>query len=149
VALLDVHDPHVSITSNLCRESGGVEMMGLEPTTPCLQSQFGRDRYLRRQGTAQAEANEALSVGVRWGPVRTGVNGTVVVIERTHAWANQYGKLRWCTERRRTVVEFWLALANAAVVCSRLVRHAWTHHRWRAAPPLPMTPTGAGPKGLR
>jgi hypothetical protein len=34
-----------------------------------------------------------------------------VVIERTHAWGNQYGKLRWCTERRRVVVEFWLALA--------------------------------------
>jgi hypothetical protein len=27
-------------------------------------------------------------------------------IERTHAWVNQYGKLRWCTERRRLVVEF-------------------------------------------
>jgi hypothetical protein len=26
-----MHDPHASITSNLCRESGGVEMM-LEPT---------------------------------------------------------------------------------------------------------------------
>jgi hypothetical protein len=28
------------------------------------------------------------------------------VIEPTHAWGNQYGKLRWCTERRRTVVAF-------------------------------------------
>jgi hypothetical protein len=37
------------------------------------------------------------------------------VIERTHAWANQYGKLRWCTERRRLVVEFWLALALAVI----------------------------------
>ena len=32
-------------------------------------------------------------------------------VERTHAWGNQYGKLRWCTERRRTVVAFWLAQA--------------------------------------
>jgi hypothetical protein len=32
--------------------------------------------------------------------------------ERTHAWGNQYGKLRWCTERRRLVVAFWLALAT-------------------------------------
>jgi hypothetical protein len=31
------------------------------------------------------------------------------VIERTHAWGNQYGKLRWCTERHRLVVQFWLA----------------------------------------
>jgi hypothetical protein len=30
------------------------------------------------------------------------------VIERTHARGNQYGKLRWCTERRTMVVAFWL-----------------------------------------
>ena len=56
------------------------------------------------------------------------------VIERTHAWGNQYGKLRWCTERRRLVVEFWLALASAAIVCGRLVRRAWTHYRWDSRP---------------
>jgi hypothetical protein len=47
-------------------------------------------------------------------------------IERAHAWGNQYSKLRWCTERRRLVVEFWLAMAGAAIVCGRLVRRAWT-----------------------
>jgi hypothetical protein len=51
------------------------------------------------------------------------------VIERTHGWGNQHGKLRWCTERRRVVVEFWLALAAAAIVCGRLVRRAWTSYR--------------------
>jgi hypothetical protein len=56
------------------------------------------------------------------------------VIERTHAWGNQYGKLRWCTERRRMVVELWLALASAAIVCGRLVRRAWTHYRWNGRP---------------
>jgi transposase len=56
------------------------------------------------------------------------------VIERTHAWGNQYGKLRWCTERRRRVVEFWLALANAAIICSRLIRRAWTQYRWHGRP---------------
>ena len=50
------------------------------------------------------------------------------MIERTHAGGNQYGKLRWCTERRRVVVEFWLALATAAMVCGRLLRRAWTSH---------------------
>src|SRR5919204_1652210 len=52
------------------------------------------------------------------------------VIERTHAWSNQYGKLRWCTERRRVVVEFWLRLALALIVVGRLLRRAWTHYRW-------------------
>jgi hypothetical protein len=55
-------------------------------------------------------------------------------VERIHAWGNQYGKLRWCTERRRQVVEFWLALANAAIVCGRLVRRAWTCYRWEHRP---------------
>jgi transposase len=63
-----------------------------------------------------------IQVGRRW------------VIERTHAWGNQYGKLRWCTERRRLVVEFWLALANAAIVVGRLLRRAWTHYRWEDRP---------------
>ena len=46
------------------------------------------------------------------------------VIERTHAWSNQYGTLRWCTERRRVVVEFWLRLALALIVVGRLIRRA-------------------------
>jgi hypothetical protein len=53
----------------------------------------------------------------------------------THAWGDQYGKLRWCTERRRVVVEFWLALANAAIVGGRLLRRAWTCDRWQGRPP--------------
>jgi hypothetical protein len=55
-------------------------------------------------------------------------------VERTHAWGNHYGKLRWCTERRRLVVEFWLALANAAIALGRLVRRAWVSYRWDARP---------------
>jgi len=63
-----------------------------------------------------------IQVGRRW------------VIERTHAWSNQYGKLRWCTERRRLVVGFWLALTLAAIICGRLVRRAWTCYRWERRP---------------
>ncbi len=47
---------------------------------------------------------------------------------------NQYGKLRWCTERRRVVVEFWLLLALALIVVGRLIRRAWTCYRWEARP---------------
>jgi transposase len=56
-------------------------------------------------------------------------------VERTQAWGDQYCKLRWCTERRRIVVEFWLALATAAIVCGRLVRRAWSWFRWPGRPP--------------
>jgi hypothetical protein len=55
-------------------------------------------------------------------------------VERTHACGNQCGKLRWCTERRRIVVQFWLALAAAAIVCGRLVRRAWTSYCWDGRP---------------
>jgi transposase len=58
-------------------------------------------------------------------------------VERTHARVNQDGKLRWCTERRRLVVEFWLALVNAVIVCGRLVRRAWTCYRWDSRPRRP------------
>jgi hypothetical protein len=64
-----------------------------------------------------------IQVGRRW------------VIEPTHAWGNQDGKLRWCTERRRVVVGFWLALADAAIVGGRLLRRAWTCYRWQVALP--------------
>jgi hypothetical protein len=56
------------------------------------------------------------------------------VIERTHAWANQYGKLRRCTERRHVVVEFWLLLALTLIVVGRLIRRAWTDYRWEGRP---------------
>ena len=56
------------------------------------------------------------------------------VIERTHAWGNQYGKLRWCTERRHVVVTFWLTLVLAIIVVGRLVHRAWTHYRWDSRP---------------
>jgi hypothetical protein len=45
-------------------------------------------------------------------------------VERTYAWANQDGKLRWGIGCHRRVVAFWLALATAAIVCGRLVRGA-------------------------
>ena len=55
-------------------------------------------------------------------------------VERTQACGNQDDKLRWCTERRRLVVAFWLALAGAVIVCGRLLRRAWSCYRWQARP---------------
>jgi hypothetical protein len=45
------------------------------------------------------------------------------------------------------VVEFWLALASAIIVCGRLLRRAWTHAAGKAAlAAAPNQPTGAGLK---
>jgi hypothetical protein len=54
-------------------------------------------------------------------------------LKRTHAWANQYGELRLCTERRRIVVQFGL-LALAVIVVGRLIRCAWTRYREEGRP---------------
>jgi hypothetical protein len=64
--------------------------------------------------------------------------GRCWVIERTHAWANHCGKLRWCTERRQRVVDFWLALTLAIITLGRLLRRAWTLPVGQPSPPTPI-----------
>ncbi len=50
------------------------------------------------------------------------------------SWMNGYGKLRRCTEKRATVVRFYLALAAALVVTRCLIREARTRFRWPGRP---------------
>ncbi|WP_078999312.1 hypothetical protein [Streptomyces sp. WM4235] len=45
-------------------------------------------------------------------PIQT---GRLWVVERTNSWMNNFGKLRRCTERRRAVVDFFLALASTII----------------------------------
>lgn len=64
-----------------------------------------------------------LQAGARW------------VIERTNSWHNRgFKKLHVCTERRTRVIEAFIALANAIIIVRRLVRTAWTTHRWDTRP---------------
>jgi aminoglycoside phosphotransferase (APT) family kinase protein len=58
-------------------------------------------------------------------------------VERTHAWGNQYGKLRWCTERRLLGVAFWAGAGRRRHLLGRLVRRAWACCRWDAPPRRP------------
>jgi transposase len=59
------------------------------------------------------------------------------VVERTHSWLNNFGKLRRCTERRRVCVEFFIALAAALVTLRSLLRRAWFLYRWESRPRSP------------
>ena len=105
--------------------------VGPLPTHPVVHLDAGYDYQPCRQVlTTRGMVGQIATRGMP-APIQAGRRW---VIERTHAWANQYGKLRWCTERRRLVVQFWLALASAAIVCGRLVRRAWTHYRWDSRP---------------
>jgi transposase len=108
-----------------------IAVVGPLPAQPVVHLDAGYDyqscrAVLTKQGMVGQIATRGVSapvqVGRRW------------VIERTHAWGNQYGKLRWCTERRRLVVEFWLALASAVIVLGRLLRRVWTQYRWQDRP---------------
>jgi len=55
------------------------------------------------------------------------------LVERTHAW-ELVRQAALVHRASPAVVEFWLALANAAIVLGRLVRRAWTHYRWDRRP---------------
>ena len=55
-------------------------------------------------------------------------------IERLHAWMNGYGKLRRCTDKRTSVVEFYCYLAAAFTVIRRLINRARTRYRWPTRP---------------
>jgi hypothetical protein len=64
-------------------------------------------------------------------PVQAGARW---VVERTHSWMNGYGKLRRCTEKRRSVVDFYLFLAAALVVLRQLIQQARPRYRWPGRP---------------
>jgi hypothetical protein len=106
-------------------------VVGVLPAQPVVHLDAGYDYQPCRQVLAERGMLGKIATRGVPAPIQASRRWPV---ERTHAWGNQYGKLRWCTERRQLVVAFWLALANAAVVCGRLVRRTWTCYRWRARP---------------
>ncbi len=64
-----------------------------------------------------------LQAGARW------------VVERTNSWHNRgFKKLAICTERNAGVIDAFIALANAIITTRRLIRTAWTTHRWDTRP---------------
>jgi transposase len=108
-----------------------LDPLGPLPEQPTVHLDRGYDYQpvrdeLTQRGLAAEIARRGLpapiQVGHRW------------VVERSHAWLNAFGKLRWCTERRRLCVEFYLALACVIVIVRRLVRRIWTHYRWDTRP---------------
>jgi transposase len=121
-----------------CRDDGllaatldTIGVVGVLPQRPVVHLDAGYDSQPCRQ--VLAERGMVGQVATRGIPAPVQADRRWV-IERTHAWGSQYGRLRWCTERRRLVVEFWLALASAVIVCGRLLRRAWTCYRWPGRP---------------
>lgn len=71
-----------------------------------------------------SKKGEPLQAGARW------------VVERTNSWHTRgFRKLQICTETRTRVIDAFIALAAAIITTRRLIREAWTHHRWDTRPP--------------
>lgn len=51
-------------------------------------------------------------------------------VERTHAWQNAFYRLARRYERRTTVIDAFFDLADTVITARRLIREAWTAHRW-------------------
>jgi hypothetical protein len=86
------------------------------PTRALLEA-LGFDGAIARKGVPAP-----IQAGSRW------------VVERTHQWMNGYGKLRRCTEKRQSVVDFYLFLAAALVVLRQLIQRARLRYRWPTRP---------------
>jgi Transposase DDE domain len=85
--------------------------------TRALLAELGFDGEIARKGVPAP-----VQAGKRW------------TVERLHAWMNNYGKLRRCTDRDGAIVDFYLYLAAALVTVRALIQRARTLYRWDARP---------------
>ncbi|MCA9878843.1 MAG: transposase [Thermomicrobiales bacterium] len=85
-----------------------------------------------RGAAVQAVLAEHGGVGVRpaSGAPVAGSVGARWVVEGTHSWPNDFGRLRRCPERRAAVVDLYLFLAATIVVIRLLLRAAFPTFRW-------------------
>ena len=91
----------------------------------------GYDSGITRQRLAARGLGAAIAAQGKPAPLTAGQRW---VVERTNAWTNAHKQLVWCTERRASVVAFWLAFSAVLIIVGRLVREAWVHYRWDARP---------------
>ncbi|MDQ2654508.1 MAG: IS5 family transposase [Chloroflexota bacterium] len=114
--------------STLLRETlGGLGKLGpLPPGLPVLL-----DRGYRG-APVQAVLAERGCVGVlpAMGRPAAGSVGARWVVERTHSWLNDFGRLRRCPERSAAVVDFYVFLAASIIVIQQLLRAAVQSFRW-------------------
>jgi hypothetical protein len=86
-----------------------VGLLGPLPHRPTVHLDAGYDYQPCRQVLSERGMAGEIAIRGKPAPVQAGRRWP---LERTHAWGNQDGKLRWCTEPRRLVVDFWLPLGQ-------------------------------------
>ena len=85
--------------------------VGVLPTKPVMHLDSGYDGKPSRLLAEHDLLGEIAKKGIP-SPIQV---GTRWVVERTHSWMNNFGKLRRCTDRDGTIVDFYLYLAAAFV----------------------------------
>jgi transposase len=105
--------------------------LGPLPEVVTVHLDAGYDSTKTRTELADRGLRGAIATKGKPAPIQAGQRW---VVERTNAWHNAHRKLLVCTERRATVIDFWIALANAVIITGRLLRQAWTLYRWDTRP---------------
>jgi hypothetical protein len=111
--------------------AGICEMIGPLPHRPCMHLDRGYDSRKTRDLLDILGYDAKIAVTGKPAPIQAGKRWPV---ERTHSWMNGYGKLRRFTDKRKTVVEFYLYLAAALTVIRRLINRARSRYRWPTRP---------------
>jgi transposase len=107
------------------------EILGALPDSARVHLDRGYDSDLTRKRLAERHLMSVISEKGKPSPL--GATNRWVV-ERTNSWQNAHKKLVWCTERRSTVIDFWIAFSNVIIIVGRLVRKAWSRYRWESRP---------------
>lgn len=107
------------------------QQVGQLPENPTMHLDSGYDGAPSRNVLAEDDMlGEIAQKGVP-SPIQVGKRW---VVERTNSWMNNYGKLRRCTDRDGTVVDFYLHLAAAFVTVRCLIQAARHTYRWDTRP---------------
>ncbi|MDJ0368478.1 IS5 family transposase [Streptomyces sp. H10-C2] len=107
------------------------EQVGALPETVNVNLDRGYDSLKSRELIAELGFTAEIARKGVPAPIQAGKRW---VVERTHSWMNAYGKLRRCTERSGSVVDFYLYLAAALVTLRMLIRRATSRYRWDGRP---------------
>jgi hypothetical protein len=103
----------------------------IEPRTATVHLDRGYDSHKTRQTLSVRALDGAIARRGLPAPLQAGQRW---VVERTNAWHNAHKKLVWCTERKRIVIAFYIAFANAIIIVRRLIREGWQRYRWDTRP---------------
>ena len=125
---------HTLLPDTLDQLTDLLTQVGAAPEQTTVHLDAGYDYRPCRAELAERGLHGRISQRGQPAPVQVGKRW---VVERTHSWLNDFGRLRRCTERRRICVQAYLALATAIVTLRALLRAAWYRFRWDRRPRSP------------